>query len=377
MSSGARRLRACGRGAPARTQRSSAAASTSSSRVSGKSRPFGHARRARGPARPTRCRKRRDRARGARPGSTRSTSPMSMPELERRRGHERPQRARLQPLLGVEPPLAREAAVVAGDRVLAQQLGELGRDALGHLARVDEDERRAVLADQLGHPRVDLRPTARASRRWRAARAAPRRRGRASRNVPASTSAHSRPAPTRKRADLVERLLRGGEADALQRAGRPAPPAARARAPGARRACRATRAWISSTITVRTVAQHRAAAVAREQEVERLRRRDQDVRRPLAPSPRARAAGVSPGADQHAHLGQRRVERADLRQRALQVLLDVVGERAQRRDVERPASRRRRSAPWRQQRVDRGQERGQRLARAGRRRDQDVAALRG
>ena len=36
--------------------------------------------------------------------------------------------------------------------------------------------------------------------------------------MPASTSAHSRPAPTRKRPDLVQRLLRGGEAEALQRA---------------------------------------------------------------------------------------------------------------------------------------------------------------
>ena len=43
-------------------------------------------------------------------------------ELERGRGHERAQLPGLQPLLGVEPALAREAAVVAGDRVLAQEL---------------------------------------------------------------------------------------------------------------------------------------------------------------------------------------------------------------------------------------------------------------
>ena len=46
-------------------------------------------------------------------------------------------------------------------------------------------------------------------------------------------------------------------------------------------------AWISSTITARTRAEHPAPAHARQHDVQRLRRRDQDVRR-LAQHPRAR-----------------------------------------------------------------------------------------
>ena len=175
----------------------SAAPSTSSSSVSGKSRPFGIFRSA-CPARPTRCRN----------VAIERVAPTWIDEvhvadvdaeLERGRRDERAQLARLQALLGVEAPRLREAAVVARDRVLAEEARELRRDALGHLARVDEDERRPVLADELRHPRVDLLPLlVRADGRERRRRDLDRR-GRAARNVPASTSAQSRPSPTRKR----------------------------------------------------------------------------------------------------------------------------------------------------------------------------------
>ena len=52
----------------------------------------------------------------------------------------------------------RHAAVMRGDGLFAEPLGELARDALGHAPRVDEHERRAVLRDQLGQARVDFRP---------------------------------------------------------------------------------------------------------------------------------------------------------------------------------------------------------------------------
>ncbi len=42
--------------------------------------------------------------------------------------------------------------------VLAQPLGQMMRDALGQPARVDEDQRGAMLADQLGDAVVDLVP---------------------------------------------------------------------------------------------------------------------------------------------------------------------------------------------------------------------------
>ena len=57
---------------------------------------------------------------------------------------------RLQALLGVEALLLGQAAVMRGDLLLAEALGEMARHALGHAARVDEDERGAVLRDQLG-----------------------------------------------------------------------------------------------------------------------------------------------------------------------------------------------------------------------------------
>ena len=100
---------------------------------------------------------RRDRARGADLDRQIDVADVDA-ELERRRRDERPELAGLQPLLGVEAARPREAAVVARDRVLAEQPRELRRDPLGHLARVDEDERRPVLADELRHPRVDLLP---------------------------------------------------------------------------------------------------------------------------------------------------------------------------------------------------------------------------
>ena len=100
-----------------------------------------------------------------------------------------------------------------------------------------------------------------------------------------------------------------------------------------------------------------------EQQVERLGRRDQDVRRlldELAPLLRGRVAGADADA-------QRRLEPGE---RPAQVALDVVVERLERRDVEhaQPLAR------LRGEPVDRVEERGERLARAGRRLDQDVRA---
>ena len=139
-----------------RTQRRSAAASTSSSSVSGKMRPLG-TRPSEWPARPTRCR-RVAIERVAPTWTTRSTSPMSMPSSSDAVATS----ARSDPALSRRSASSRrsfdEAAVVAGDGLLAQDLRELRGDALGHLARVHEHECRAVLAHQLGQAAVDLLP---------------------------------------------------------------------------------------------------------------------------------------------------------------------------------------------------------------------------
>ena len=58
----------------------------------------------------------------------------------------------------LQPVLARQAAVVRGDVLLAEPLGQVARDPLGDAALVDEDQRGAMLADQLGEPVVHLAP---------------------------------------------------------------------------------------------------------------------------------------------------------------------------------------------------------------------------
>ena len=236
---------------------------------------------------------------------------MSMPELERGGRHQRAQRAGLEPLLGVEPPLAREAAVVAGDRVLAQQLRELRRDALGHLARVHEHERGAVARAPAPARRcVDLVPLlVRAHGRERRRRdldRAGRARGTCPRR-PAGTRGRCRPG-TRRPPPAASASPRARRAAA---AGRRAPRAARARARGARRACRAPARGSRPRSRCASCDSIAPAARRGEQQVQRLRRRDQDVRRPLRHR-RALAAGGVAGAHQHADLGQARVQRADL-----------------------------------------------------------------
>ena len=85
------------------------------------------------------------------------------------------------------------------------------------------------------------------------------------------------------------------------------------------------------------VAEQRAAALGREHQVERLRRRDEDVRR-VAEDGRAcglrGVAGAQRGADlrrRDAHLAR---DVADASERRFEVALDVAAQRLQRRDVD-------------------------------------------
>ena len=80
------------------------------------------------------------------------------PEFERRGGDQCLQFASLQPLLGIEPLIFGETAMMGGDIRLAEQLGKLPRHPLRHSARVHEDECRAVLFDQSCKSPVDLFP---------------------------------------------------------------------------------------------------------------------------------------------------------------------------------------------------------------------------
>ncbi len=79
-------------------------------------------------------------------------------ELQGGGADQRLELALLEALLDAQTPVAGEAAVVAGDRVLAETLAQVVGDAFGEAARVDEDEGRAVGADQPGETLVDVGP---------------------------------------------------------------------------------------------------------------------------------------------------------------------------------------------------------------------------
>ena len=81
-------------------------------------------------------------------------------ELEAAGGDERAQAAGLELVLDEEPLLACERAVVGLDQLLARELVEPRREPLGEPAVVAEDQRGAVVADQLEDPRVHVRPDA-------------------------------------------------------------------------------------------------------------------------------------------------------------------------------------------------------------------------
>ena len=179
-------------------------------------------------------------------------------ELQGRRGHERRQAAALQPLLRVAALLLREAAVVRGHRVLAEALAQMPRDALRQPPRIDEHERRAVRRNERREPIVVLVPDLVSHHRLdrRAGQLDPEIHGAAMAFV--HDGARRRrplrrvPAPTRKRATasigfcVADRPTRtsGDAATCCSRSS--------VRARCAPRLVPIT-AWISSTMTVRTV----------------------------------------------------------------------------------------------------------------------------
>ena len=71
-------------------------------------------------------------------------------ELERGGRHERVQLAVLEPVLGLQAGAPRERAVVGGDAAVLDAVVEVAGDPLRRAPALAEDERRAVLADELG-----------------------------------------------------------------------------------------------------------------------------------------------------------------------------------------------------------------------------------
>ena len=79
-------------------------------------------------------------------------------ELERRGRDDGRELARFQALLDRAPAVLRDGAVVRERDLLARRLVERGREPLREAAAVDEDHRRARGADALDEPHVELRP---------------------------------------------------------------------------------------------------------------------------------------------------------------------------------------------------------------------------
>ena len=159
-------------------------------------------------------------------------------ELQAAGGHDRPQAPGLQRVLDLEPLLARDRPVVRAHQVFVGELVELGREALGQAAPVHEHDRRTMRADQLQQARVDRRPD-RGPGWARAGGRTARRHVRGLADLAhvldrdddlelhglAMTRVDDRdgpgpplgPEPAQEPRDLIERTLRGGQADALGR----------------------------------------------------------------------------------------------------------------------------------------------------------------
>ena len=210
-------------------------------------------------------------------------------QLERCGGDERAQLAGAQLRLDTLTPVPREAAVVRCNRVIAEPLRKQMRDALRHPPRVHEHERRAMRLDVRGDGVEHLaellarRHGLQLARRQldgdverapvadvddRTARAAVRRCCARRRRRPAAAR------PSRSGRCVAESPIRTGRC--VQRRSRRSSVIARCDP----RLSRAT-AWISSTMIVRDRRERGATALRGDQQVQRLRRRDQEVRRPL------------------------------------------------------------------------------------------------
>ncbi len=180
------------------------------------------------------------------------------------------------------------------DMLFAQTVGELAADALDQTSRVDEDERRAVALDELDQAVIDQRP------RLVRHHALERRRRYLDREIALARvtgvddGAFGAGFALGVGADeearhLFDRLLRGGQTDAQQRM--------RHERGETFERDREMRAALVGRERVDFIdddrargRQHRATGFGAEQDVERLGRGDDDVRRTLARGVRGRTA---------------------------------------------------------------------------------------
>ncbi len=300
------------------------------------------------------------------------------PELERGRGHERAQLTGLQPALGVEPRLLRQAAVMRGDGVLSKPLAQVPRQPFRHAPRIDEYQRRPVRRDERRQPVVILVPDL--VRHHRFERGAgdfdPEIHVAAMPGI--DDRAGLRGGADEIARDLVDRLLRCRQADAQQRLLRNTPQAFERQ--------REVRAPPRPDDGMDLVDDHRAhrsqhvaAAFRREQQVERLRRGDEDVRwRAQHRGPFRCRCVTGANRRRNPRCGQpgRGAQLSDSSARLREILVDVGAQRLERRDVEHPDFVRQPAIQGLAcQLIERCEKRRQRLARSSGRRNQRVPTV--
>ena len=272
-----------------RAPRSSAAHSTSSSRVSGNSRPFGvPVRRVAGAADP--LQEGGDRCAASRSGTPARPAPTSMPsssEAVATSARRSPARSRASTRCRRPRDRLPWCAATWAPTSSPSRSPSWWATRSAMLPGVDEHQRGPVAGHVARDHVQDLR---RLLRRWgprRARRRAARGPGpvagggrhRRSRTAASVRVVAVRPAPTSSRATASIGRWVADRPTRCSRLRRRRAPAARATAPGARRACSPATAWISSTITVRTLRSMARLRSGGQQQVQRLRRGDQDVRR--------------------------------------------------------------------------------------------------
>ncbi len=290
-------------------------------------------------------------------------------QLHGGRSHHHAQLAAFEHALGLEPLLLRHAAVMRARERLPRALVDFERQPLAARAPVHKRQHRARMIKRLKHAVGNRRPHA-------VLRQLPHvRHGHVHGQLRALFDFRhdygARPAAGQMPRGLLRRVHRGGKPHAAH------VPSAQRVQPRQRK--KQVRAPLGGQYRVQLVHDYRARAFqhfapgqAREQQIQRFRRGNQYVRRVLrhfAPRPCVGIAG--------AHGDAHGVRQMKPRQRALQILPNVVAQRLQRRNVyEAQSLRKRARVPLAAHFVQKIQKRRQRFARAGGRGNQRVAPLR-
>lgn len=282
-----------------------------------------------------------------------------------------------QALLGLQAVFPGQRPVMRGDMLVTQALGQVPGHAFGDAALVDEDQGGAMRLRQCGKAVVDFRPDLRAHHRIQ--RRAGHFQGKVAVAAMAGIDDMAIDFVGRRTTQVIGHF--GDGRDGRRQADARRPPRSQRGQPFQRQ--HQVRTALAAGQRVQLVndyrphvAQHRPAGGAGKQDEQRLRRGDQHMRRQAAHQRTFAGAGVAGahrGAQADIRATQLEERVADAVERCLQVLLDVVRECLQRRYVEHlHRIRQRRAFAACDQLVERDQERGQRLARTGRRRHEHV-----